>query len=75
MNLPEHKMPEPYDTVSADTLEVGDQVIIDGDYVEVRDIRDTDDIDEVVVVGYSHESGDTETYSLYADDMYGLWAL
>lgn len=64
-----------YDTISADQIEVGDQIIVDGDPIEVMSVRETDDVDEVVVIGYSHESGDTETYSLFADDEFDLWAV
>lgn len=63
------------DNISADTIEVGDQILVEGDPIEVREIRETDDIDEVIVIGYSHESGDTETYSLYADDYFDVWAI
>lgn len=64
-----------YDTITADQIEVGDQIIVDGDPIEVKSVHDTDDPDEVVVSGYSHETGDTETYSLFADDPYNLWAV
>lgn len=63
------------DNVSADTIEVGDQILVEGDPIEVKEVRETDDIDEIVIVGYSHESGDTETYSLYADDYFDVWAV
>lgn len=63
------------DNISADTIEVGDQIIVDGDHIEVREVRDSSDIDEVIVRGYSHLTGDTETYSLYADDYFDVWSL
>lgn len=63
------------DTVSADTIEVGDQVIIEGDHIEVTRVSETEDIDEVVISGFSHISGDSETYALYADDTYEIWSL
>ena len=63
------------DNVSADTLEVGDQAIIEGDYVIIRSIHDTDDIDEIVVK-VENLSDPTETeFSLFADDYYDIWAL
>lgn len=68
-------LPEPYDHVTADTLEVGDQVIIEGEGVTITEIRGTDDIDEVLVIGVSFDTGDTESYPLYADDTYGLWSI
>lgn len=63
------------DNISADTIEVGDQIIIEGDLIEVKSVLDSDDIDEVIVMGYSHQSGDTERYSLYADDYFDVWSV
>ena len=63
------------DNISADTIEVGDQILIEGDPIEVRSVQTTDDIDEVIVMGYSHESGDTERYSLFADDYFDVWGV
>ncbi len=63
------------DNVSADSLEVGDQAIIEGDHVEINSIMPTDDLDEIVVKGYSHDTGDSVEYSLYADDYYDIWAV
>jgi hypothetical protein len=59
----------------AHTLEVGDQIIVDGDYITIVNIKETDDIDEVVVAGVSMETGDREVYSLYADDEFEVWTL
>lgn len=64
-----------FDTVSADTLEVGDQIIVDGDPISITGISETDDPDEILVTGYSFNSGDTETYSLFADDYFDLWGV
>lgn len=63
------------DEIFADSIESGDQIIVDGDLIEVREVLETDDVDEVMVKGYSHESGDVETYSLYADDRFEVWAV
>lgn len=63
------------DSVSADSIEVGDQIIIDGELVEVRHVSESGDIDEVVVAGYSNSTGDIETYSLYADDYFEVWSV
>lgn len=63
------------DNISADSILVGDQIIIEGDPIEVTDVQPSDDIDEVIIMGYSHESGDTERYHLYADDYYDLWSV
>jgi len=59
----------------ASTLEATDQVVIEDDYIEVKEVIETDDIDEVVIKGYSHISGDSVTYSLFADDLYGIWSV
>lgn len=63
------------DNISADTIEVGDQILIEGDPIEVKSINETDDIDEIVISGYSHDTGDTETYSLFADDYFDVWGV
>lgn len=59
----------------ADSLEVGDQIIIDDDMIEIREIQATDDLDEVLVKGYSYITGDSEQYSLFADDHFDVWAV
>ena len=60
-------------TVTADQIEVGDFILIEGDPIEVKRLEETDDLDEVVVIGYSHETGDSERDELYADDEFGVW--
>ena len=63
------------DNISADTIEVGDQIIVEGDHIQVSSVTDSDDIDEVVVTGYSHDSGDSVEYSLFADDYFDVWTV
>ena len=63
------------DNISADTIEVGDQIIVVGDHIQVSSVTDSDDIDEVVVTGYSHDSGDSVEYSLFADDYFDVWTV
>lgn len=63
------------DQITADTIEVGDQIVVDEDYIEVHTVTETDDIDEIIVTGYSHSTGDHVTYSLYADDYHVVWAV
>jgi hypothetical protein len=66
---------EIYDHVTADSLEVGDQTIIEGDMVVILSIdTDRDDIDEVLVK-VENLSGTEDEFPLYADDLYPLWAL
>lgn len=67
---------EPYDTITADQIEPGDQIIVDGDFVERVAVHESDvDIDEIIVTGFSYESGDAVTYSLPFDYEVGLWAV
>lgn len=63
------------DSITADTIEVGDQILIDGDPIEVTFVGESNDIDEVIVRGFSHDTGDSETYPLYADDRFNVWAV
>jgi hypothetical protein len=62
-----------YDNVTADTLEVGDQIFHENDYVEVNHV--VKDNGAVLVRGYSHVSGDTVTYIIGYDVEVGLWAI
>lgn len=62
---------ETYDSVSGDSLVVGDLVVIDNEQVEVQEI--TDDIDSLTVRGYSFDTGDIETYDVDFDKQYDLW--
>ena len=64
------------DRVFAYSLEERDQVIIEGDYVELSIVdQDRPDKDEVFVKGYSHVSGDTVSFPLYAYDEFDLWSV
>jgi hypothetical protein len=63
------------DSISADTIANGDQIIVQGDPIEVRGITYTDDIDEVIVKGWSWTEGDVVEHSLYADDYFDVWVL
>lgn len=63
------------DCVPAYTLEVSDQVLINGDPIEITSIVDTDDIDEVLIRGFSHDTGDIVEYGLYADDEFEIWSI
>jgi hypothetical protein len=62
-------------TVDADEIEVGDQIIVDGDPIEVTSVSDSNDPDEVVVKGYSHDTGDSVEYNLYFADQFEVWAV
>lgn len=62
------------DNISADSIESGDQIIIEGDLVEVKRVEQTDDLDEILIRGYNNTTGDMETFSLYADDYFDVWS-
>lgn len=63
------------DSIAADTVEAGDQIIIEGDLIEVRSVSESDDIDEVIVSGYNNTTGDVDQFSLYADDYFEVWTV
>lgn len=62
------------DYVGAWSVQVNDQILIQGDPVEVKQVIETDDPDEIVVKGYSHDTGDSVEYALFADDMFEVWS-
>jgi hypothetical protein len=65
-----------HDTIQADQIEDGDQILVDGDHLEnVRVDSDPEDIDAVVVTGYSFDSGDAVTYTLPYDYDVQVWSL
>lgn len=64
-----------YDTITADQIENGDQIIVDGTPYENVRVLDSDDIDEVRIVGYSEDEGDDVTLSLPFDYAVDLWAV
>jgi hypothetical protein len=63
------------DSIAAWQIAEGDQVIIESDPVEVAETFDGEDPNQIIVRGYSHESGDRVEYSLYADDKFDLWTV
>lgn len=62
-----------YDTIKADSIEAGDQIIIDGNPIEVNEVEDEDNF--VVVKGFSHEAGDNVTIVLEFDEFVDLWGI
>lgn len=62
-----------YDTITADSIEVGDQVLIENDPIEVSRVIDSGDA--IMVKGYSHLTGDEANYILTPDATVGLWAV
>lgn len=66
---------EVIDTITADTIEVGDNLIIDGDLVRVTAVdSDREDIDEVFV-SVENLTGDDDSFVLFADDPYDVWII
>lgn len=63
------------DTIDADQIEVGDQILIDGDPIEVDDLGETEDDSEIIVYGFSHESGDRVSIPLPYDYRVDVWAV
>jgi len=63
------------DTVPAYSLVPGDQAIIEGDLCVILTVDDDrDDIDEVFVT-VDNQSGEDDSFALYADDEYVLWSI
>lgn len=60
-----------YDVVTADTIEVDDQIIHQLDPIEVSDVIDSGEA--IMVKGYSHLTGDSVCYILTPDTEVELW--
>lgn len=61
--------------VQAWQLDIGDGIVLDGEFVEIQDLLDSGDDDEVCVLGYSHSTGEQDTYPLVWDDSFNLWTV
>lgn len=61
------------DTVSAHTLEDGDQAIVNLHHME--DIRVQDCGETITISGYSHEEGDRIHLTVPADQAIELWSI
>lgn len=66
---------EPFDNVAVHTLEVGDQIIVEGEHFIIHSITETDDIDEFIVKGENLDDPTNDEISLFADDIYPLWSI
>ena len=63
-------------TITADQIENGDQIIVDNDELENVTVEDDpEDINGVIVKGYSEETGDIVTYTLPFDYEVQVWAV
>lgn len=60
-----------YDIVTADTLEDNDQIIVNGDPIELTSVLDEGDA--ILVKGYSHLTGDSVIHILAFDAEVELW--
>ena len=66
---------EIYDTVDADQVEPGDLIVIEGQQVEVTSVFDEDPYGETILIkGYSHSTGDIETFEVLYIDSFDLWS-
>lgn len=64
------------DTIDADQIEIGDQIIVNAEPIEVDTISDTpDDSDGIRVSGFSWEDGDRVTHDLHYSERVDLWAV
>lgn len=64
------------DTIDADQIEVGDQIVLDGEYIEVSFVGDDPADDSAVLVnGYSWDEGDFVANSLPYDYRVDVWGL
>lgn len=64
------------DTIDADQIEDGDQIIVDGEHLEgVTVSADPDDVDAVIITAFSWETGDRVTHTLPYDYPVDLWAV
>lgn len=62
--------------VTADQIEDGDQIIVDGDALENVTVHDDpDDINGVIVKGFSEDTGDEAVYTLPFDYEVEVWAV
>lgn len=66
-----------YDTITADQIECGDQILIGGDPIEVDFVGSDPEapVEGIRVKGYSHETGDGVTYDLHFSTPVDLWAV
>lgn len=65
------------DNLRADHVEVGDQIIIDGDLIEVTAVGDDPEcpLEGVRITGYSNETGDVAVYDVYFGDVFDVWTV
>lgn len=62
------------DTIQAYQIETGDQILVGTDALENVTVLD-DTLDEIIISGFSNDSGDRETYNLHPDDTVHVWSI
>lgn len=64
------------DTIDADQIEDGDQIIVDGEALEGVTVHDDpNDPDGVIVKGFSWETGDAVEHTLPYDYRVDIWSV
>lgn len=63
------------DSIQADQIEDGDQILLDGEPLTDVRTRETDDPDEVIVRGYSLDEGEMVEYAVPFDYSVDVWAV
>lgn len=64
------------DTIDADQIEVGDQIVLDGEYIEVATREDDpEDSDGIIVSGYSWDEGDRVEKTLPYNYRVDVWSI
>lgn len=68
---------ETFFEVDADQIEVGDQILFYGDPLEVTHVMDdpADPLRFIIVVGFSHDTGDSATYKIKFNERFEAWAI
>ena len=61
------------DTVQAHQIEDGDQIVINDDYLE--NVKVLDDEDNIIISGFSNNTGGIEVYTLDPFDTINLWTV
>ena len=63
--------------VDADQIEVGDQIIVDQELIEVTKVEDDPEapLEGIRVTGYSNETGDLVIYDMHYSESVPVWSV
>lgn len=63
--------------VDADQIEAGDQILVYGDPVEVTTVYDdpADPLRFIVIAGFSHDTGDSVSYTVRFNESFSVWGI